>query len=788
MYHGYEQQDPPRPPSAARRAWRGARRRIERGADRVGDALLHLTPRQAAIGAGLFLLVLVLLWQRCGLAGCPNVEMLRSYTPGGAPALLDRHGEEFAELTPVDHEIVSLADLPEHVADAFIAVEDQRFHEHDGVDWRRVFGAAWHNVTTLSFAEGFSTIPMQLSRNVFRDRIRGEEKTLRRKLLEIRVAGEIEDSFSKDEILELYLNHIYFGGGVWGIEAASRHFFGRSAADLSLRQAALLAALPKAPNNYDPRVHPERARARRDLVLSLMAEQGRIDTETAESEAERGLGVLREPPRARSRSHETGYYVEAVRRVLESRFGDDLYTAPVRIHTTLDVAAQSAAADELDRQIRGIERGRFGRIPPAPADTADNGHSNALQGAVVVVDPDSGDVLAMVGGRDFSESRFDRAILGRRQAGSAFKPFVYAAALARGRSLADMLDDGPLEVDLRGGGVWRPRNFDGRNGGSITLRDALVHSRNIPTVRLAMETGEARIGALARSAGIRSDVPTNPAMALGVAAVSPLDMAAAYTMFASLGTAVEPRFIRRVEGEDGEILWAPPVERARVLDPIAAYLTTDALRDAVDRGTGAVVRRVGARGPVAGKTGTTNDALDTWFVGYTPALVGVVWIGFDRPRPLPTGATGGRLAAPVFGHMLRRIQRTRPLPDPWARPAGITEARIDPGTGLVLEKGCIPRSGTARTELFRSGSVPAASCPRTPPPPSSGVWDRIRIWIGDVFGEDDPPGRDHREREDRWHDQRDRSDDAREDHEDDDEDDDDDKDKKKDEDKKKPGP
>ena len=676
--------------------------------------------RVLVLGIPALAILLAVAWSRCLFMGCPDVHRLASYQPGGASVLLDRNGKAFADLAPIEGELIRLPTLPKHVPEAFIAVEDQRFRDHDAIDLRRVLGAVWNNVRAGGVQEGSSTLTMQLARNVFPEDLPGQERTLGRKILEVRVAQEIEDAFSKDEILEMYLNHIYFGNGARGIEAAARHYFGRGAKDLTLPQAALLAAMPKAPSHYDPRRHPKEARERRDLVLSLMAEQKRITADEAEAARKAPLGAVPKPRAEKPDAPFAAYFVEEVRRELEDRLGDDFYAHKLRVHTTLDGTAQRAAEEELERQLRAIEGGALGsyagpRYTPA-LQVADDGETPYLQGAVVALDASTGDVLAWVGGRDFLHSRFDRVKSARRQAGSAFKPFVYAAAVASGRMLNQKVLDQPLEVSLGGHRSWKPKNFDGAFDGEITLRDALVRSKNVPTVRLAQDVGTRRIAEFAQEAGIDPPISEQPSMALGTVAVSPVELAAAYTAFASLGDGVRPRFVVRVDAEDGRVLWqADEPERRHVLDAAVAYVITDALEDVLTRGTGTAVRESGFRAPAAGKTGTTNDGADTWFVGYTPEVVAAVWMGFDRQRPIMAKATGGRLAAPVWARLMTRLYAGRKPPSPWPMPAGVVEGMVDPQTGLLLASGCAPWSGVAYKELFVHGAVPVTVCPSQGP-------------------------------------------------------------------------
>jgi len=665
-------------------------------------------------------------WQTCGFQGCPDAARLAAYRPGGAPLLLDRQGQVIATLSPDDLPEVRLRSLPAYLAAAFLAIEDRRFLEHGAVDWRRVAGAFAANLRHGGVEQGFSTITMQLARNLFPLEIPGQERTAARKLLEIRVAQQFEARFSKPEILELYLNHIYFGNGARGIEAAAWQYFRQPASRLTLAQAALLAALPKAPTHYDPRHHPDQALARRNLVLARMTAQARVAPELAAAAAREPLGVRSPPERPRTRPTFARYFAEEVRRQLEERFGESLYTKPLRVWTTLDLEAQRAAEEELERQLRAIESGRLGRVAKARGGARGGGQGDKgseageggksardLQGAVVALEAASGDVLAWVGGRDYAASQFDRVSRARRQAGSAWKPFVYAAALARGIALSQPIADTPLVVPLAGGGAWEPRNYDGTFAGRVTLRQALAQSRNVPTVRLAEAVGYDRIAALAASDGITSQVPLLPSMPLGTVAVSPLELTAAYTAFASLGWQVAPRVVLRVERADGTAIWsAPEPSRRQVLDPAVAYLLDDALREALASGSGAPGLPPGFAGRAAGKTGTSTDGKDVWFIGFTPAVVAGVWIGYDEPRPIADQATGGRLAAPVFRRLMTRLYAGRGAPQWWPPPPGVASWPVDPASGLVLSEGCAPADGApAPRELFLTGHEPMSTCP-----------------------------------------------------------------------------
>ncbi|MGQ0816326.1 MAG: transglycosylase domain-containing protein [Gemmatimonadota bacterium] len=694
-------------------------------------------PRHLAVAILAVTFFDITLYATCGLRGCPDPELLKAYQPGGATVLLDREGRKFGDLAPVERRMAKMTELPDHLPAAFIAVEDKRFFDHHGVDWRRVAAAALHNLLSGGVHQGSSTITMQLSRNIFSAQLRADDRSLRRKLFEARVAGKIERRFTKNEILELYFNHIYFGGGAYGVENAARYYFETPARELKLHEAALLAALPKAPARYDPREHARRARERRDLVLRLMAEQGRVSMAAAASARRLGLGVTHEPPALSNGGMLAPYYVQLIRQQLEKELGDEIYRRRLQVFTSLDGDAQRAAEQAVRRQLRLIDHGGYGNFAT----------SEPVQAAVVVMETLTGDVLAVVGGRDFTASRYNRAVHARRQAGSAFKPFVYAAALDEGYPPSQPIIDAPYTF-VSHGEKWQPRNFDGRYYGQITLREALAYSRNVPAVRLANAVGPEAVAQTAKAAGIRAEIERTPMIALGITEVSPLELAGAYATFAGMGTRAEPRFVHRVEGEDGKILFQTKVRRKEAVDRAIAFMLTDMLADAVDFGTGTAVRKGGYRGPAAGKTGTTDDNADAWFVGYTPDLVAGVWIGYDERRPLPPRATGGTVAAPLWGHMMRAIYQTRRAPRAWLIPGEIEIRMTDPASGRVLAKGCEPLRGEPREEVFLKDEEVEEVCPKGEPQRSPlGI---AVAWLGRLFRSDgaDTPRRDRIEARD----------------------------------------
>jgi 1A family penicillin-binding protein len=662
----------------------------------------------ATVVAVLLVVMGSLLWFNCGLRGCPDVDMLRGYMPDEASVVLDRNGEEVSKLYVTRRTVVPVDSMPEHLLNAFVAIEDRRFWEHGGVDWRRTVGALWQNVRARGVEEGSSTITMQLARNIFPEQLPANEKTVGRKAAEARVARQIESQYSKGEIIELYLNQIYFGSGAYGIQAAAEEYFGKDAQGLTLAESAMLAALPRAPSRLNPRANPEAALEGRELVLRRMYDQGMISQGEREEAAQVELALQER----RTRSEEPApYFVEAVRRQLEEQLGRAVYTEGYRIHTTLDLEAQRVAERELSQQLTAMESGSFGRFPhptyaSVQADTTRDRRDGTpyLQGAVVIMDARTGDVLALVGGRNYNDSEFNRATQAMRQPGSAFKPFVYAAAISSGYAPTHLLMDQPLQYTMGNGQVWEPKNYDGSYAGAVTMRNSLAQSRNIPTVRLANEVGMRRVISTAQQFGL-GDIPGHPSMVLGTAEVTPLRLTAAFAALATLGQRPEPRFVTRVEDRQGRVVWQQQPRSHRAIDPATAFITTSMLQDVVDRGTGTGVRAAGFQGAAAGKTGTTQDAADIWFVGYTPELVGTIWIGLDRRQRILQGATGGQLAAPVWGRIMRQVATGS---SGWSPPSGVETHQVD-AQGVVASAGC-PTEGGVRTEYFIRGTAPNRSC------------------------------------------------------------------------------
>ena len=651
-------------------------------------------------------LVIGSVWYVRGIvAAIPNAETLRGIgSMAQATTLLDLEDRPAFTIFQEQRIDVPLARVSSNLIDAIIAIEDQRFYDHSGVDVVRVAGAALSNLRQGRRAQGGSTITQQLARQSFLT----PEKTIQRKLTEVLVALRLEGQFTKDEILALYLNKVYFGDGLYGVEAASLGYFGKPAAEVGVAEAALLAGLVKSPSAYAPTVSIERATSRRNVVLQAMLDAEKVDRQTYDT-------AIKAPVRlddALRRGEGYGqYFKEEVRRFLVQRFGwERVYQGGLKVYTTIDLEMQKAAEAEVARALADIER-RQGR----PKDAA---VAEPLQVALVAMDPRSGDVRAMVGGRDFAKSSFNRATQARRQPGSAFKPFIYAAALEQGLSPATVITrlDAPI-MTLQG--AWIPED-DHLESSSITMRAALRTSSNRAAVRMLEDIGIPVAVQYAKRLGVGS-VPSVPSLALGSGEVTLASMTAAYAAFANDGMVLAPTLVRRVETTDGEVLFAAKQDPQRAVSEETAYLITTMMADVVNAGTGAGARSVGFRLPAAGKTGTTNDYHDAWFVGFTPRLATGVWIGYDQPRTIIGRGYASVLAVPMWGRFMAAATR-KDRPEWFTMPATVTSATICRLSGKLATSDCrdavtadeaghLTRGSSVYAEYFVRGTEPTDSCP-----------------------------------------------------------------------------
>jgi 1A family penicillin-binding protein len=573
---------------------------------------------------------------------------------------------------------VPLEKISTYFKDAVIAVEDHRFYLHPGIDPIALTRAVFYNIRSDDRSQGGSTITQQLARTLFLSNVR----TYGRKIKEAALAVLLEVFLSKRDILELYLNRVYLSAGIYGIETMSQRAFRKPAADLTLAEAALLAGIIRAPSAYSPWDHLDAAKHRSAVVLQRMRQEGKISA--AQERAARGAPIRVQPhPRVANSRH--GYAKEYLKQEFRNIYGGDNppdWTVRTTFVPEIQDAAEAAVKNGLNRI--GLE---------------------GLQAALVAIDPGTGNLLAMVGGSDYATTPFNRATRSRRQPGSAFKPFVYAAALEQGLSPVSTISGLQAVAIKAPEGVWIPRDERATEEDSMTLREALLESNNAAAVLLQQRVGSRPVLRLASDLGVRNQ-PNVPSLALGSGLVSPLDLTAAYAVFPSLGMRVRPRGLVSVTDASGDVVHQVHVEREQVLEETVAFQMVTMLQDVVDRGTGAGARRFGVTGNVAGKTGTTNDYHDAWFVGFSSSVVTGVWVGFDQPRRISAGASGSRVALPIWADFMRRSARSLP------------PTRIDPPAGLRDEELCRisyqrPVDGCPTyIEFFKDGDdVPGRLCP-----------------------------------------------------------------------------
>lgn len=644
------------------------------------------------------------------LVGCvrsmPRFDPTILETPNSTSTVYAADGQPFTRLHAEENRLpVDLEKIPRHLQEAFIATEDVRFYQHIGIDFKAIARAAWRILTHQSF-EGGSTITQQLVKNAFLT----QERSLTRKVQEALLAIQVERRFTKDQILEMYLNEIYFNHGAYGVQAASKTFFGKDVSDLTLAEAALLAGVTKNPARYSPLVSMDAAKARQAIVLDNMVRAGFISQEEADKAKAEKIKIV--PPKGSQ--HPAPYFIDYVISTLvkeltpklgsEKAVYDAIYRGGLHIYTTIDPEMQKVAENALAAGLPQGEKDENGLLQP--------------QGALVALDPTSGAVRAMVGGRNYQETKFNRAVQALRQPGSAFKPFVYTTALAEGWSPGSVLDDAPVEYRDGSGKIWAPDNYNHSFRGLTTLRVAIENSINVVAVKLMEKVGVDRVIAMAEKMGISSLVKSGArndrqlALALGgmTAGVSPLEMAGAYSVLANGGFRVEPHPITMVKDSNGNVLWEEKVSRTPVLSPQVSYLMTDMLKGVIARGTGGSAAVAGR--PAAGKTGTTSENNDVWFVGYTPDLVAAVWIGSDakeqgRRTYLSRHGIGSGLPARIWGNFIRSALAQVPAHD-FVRPGGLVPVTICKKSGLLPSNICPPEE--LITELFVQGTEPSAAC------------------------------------------------------------------------------
>lgn len=726
------------------------------------------------------------------LAQLPRVDRLTDYKPPIVSQVFGDDGSLVGEFYLERRIVVPVNKMPRKLIQAFVSAEDANFYSHKGIDYFGIVRAAVKNVLSMRKKEGASTITQQVTKSM----LLTPEKKFSRKIKEAILATRMEKKLSKDEILYLYLNQIYLGGGSYGVQAAAENYFGKNVDQLNLAEMAMLAGLPKAPNSYSPIKHLERARERQAYVLDRMVKEGYVTSAEADHAKKTPL-VIR--PMKKVNNQQSAYFLEHLRIQLEQKYGEDqLYKGGLKIYTTMNAEMQRAAYDSLRKGLKEVDKrqgyrgptkylaasevdafcakveegidsavlktgetyqgvvvgfnpqkgealvrvgerngvltrrnmswaGKLGMInrydqpekgnksltlgsvidvSVVSPEVSKEGAQFALdqtpdvQAALVSIDPRTGGVKAMVGGYDFRKSQFNRALQAKRNAGSAFKPIIYSAALDKGFSPATVIEDAEVEYPDGSGGTWKPRNYDNTFRGPVTMREALTYSINIVSVKIMEQIGADYAAEYARKLGFTSPIPANLALALGAASVSPFELTAAYMVFANKGLLTPQYFITRVTDTDGTVLeeTSPPIP-VPVISPETAYVITNLMQSVVASGTGHRASVIGR--PVAGKTGTTNEAKDAWFVGYIPQLVTGVWVGYDQERSLGAGGSGGQAAAPIWGEFMQKAVAQLPAED-FEAPENVTFVLINPRTGLLAREG----TPGAVMECFISGTEP----------------------------------------------------------------------------------
>ncbi len=620
----------------------------------------------------------------------PNINE-QTYRPNLTTKVFDVKGRLLAQLHAEENRtrILPAAEVPQNMRHAIVAIEDERFYQHYGIDLEGIGRAAWRNFQAGRVVEGGSTLTQQLIKNAFLT----NEKSLKRKVKEAMLAFQLERKFSKDEILTYYLNEIYFGHGAYGLDAAAKLYFNKEARELTLAECATLAGIPKSPVAFSPYKNPENNRSRKMLVLAKMQELGFISP--SEAEAARSekvpLNPIKDVTEAPVNKFAAPYFVTYVRDQLLEKYGANLvYNGGLKVHTTLDLDLQKLA----DQAFQNADIIKSRPIEKDPE----------MNGALVSINPRNGHILAMVGGRSFEASQFNRVTQAYRQPGSSFKPFVYGCAIESGMLPGDMILDEPISfVNPWSHKVWAPKNYDLKFHGSITLRKAIHNSYNVPAVKLIDKLTPQRVVRFTRKLGVTSKIEPNLSMALGSACITPLEMASAYGVFANQGIYVTPLSILKVEDRDGNILDEYVPQAREVMKAAYAAVITDMLQGAVEMGTGKGARLPGRA--VAGKTGTTNDYVDAWFNGYTPEMVTVVQFGYDHVRTLGHGKAGGVVCCPVWRSYMEKAVASYP-PSQFPVPEGAVRVRMCLASGKLAVNGC----PTAVNQCFPRECVPTQTC------------------------------------------------------------------------------
>jgi penicillin-binding protein 1A len=602
----------------------------------------------------------------------PSIGTLKNYKPSTVTKIFSDEGEVIGEYFYERREVISLDRVPGYLIQAFVAGEDARFFQHKGLDYLAILRALFRNIFSGEIVQGGSTITQQVVKSL----LLSPEKSFTRKIREAILAYKIEKYLTKEEILFLYLNQIYLGHGAYGVAMAAENYFGKTPEELNIAESALLAGLPQAPSKYSPYHNPQQAKKRQVYILNRMVEEGFISPNEAIKAAQTPYLIR---IKEKSPVEKAPHFVEYIRRYLEEKYGkESLYKNGLQVFTTVDLYYQKTAQEALESGLKEVEK----RQKYSPGDMPLN-----LEGALICFDIETGYVKALIGGRDYKKSQFNRTIQARRQTGSAFKPIIYASALDKGYTPASIIVDAPIVFEW-GDKKWKPKNFEGKFSGPTTLRNALTQSINVVTVKIAQDIGVDYIRDYAKKLGISSPLYHELSMSLGSSSVSLFELTKAYAVFANQGKSFKPVFIKKILDRDGNLLEEnlPPSysqefsAEEQVITPQTAFLITYLMEGVVQHGTGWRARSLGR--PVAGKTGTTDQFMDAWFIGYTPELITGVWVGFDEERSLGENETGARAASPIWVTYMSKILKDKPKKD-FSVPEGVEFMKIDPKTGQI---------------------------------------------------------------------------------------------------------
>jgi len=640
----------------------------------------------------IFILLIVMAGIICGiLAGfflalthdLPQISSLENFRPSAVTRIYSSDKVLIAELFAEKRDPVTLKVIPEYLKKAIITTEDRNFYTHSGIDLKGIARAIIKDIWAGKFVEGASTITQQLAKTLFLN----PKKTLVRKLKEAFLAFHLERRYTKDEILELYLNQVYFGSGAYGVESAARIFFNKSVKDLTLAECSLVSAMPKAPSKYSPLVNRDLAIKRRNIVLKQMLETGIIN----ETEYNKALNETLNLSKKNKNSLKAPYFVEYVKDFLENIIGSSrLYKGGLTIYTTLSYELQKTAEDAIAKGISDLESRMIqqGMINPDP------------QSALVCLDIQSGGILAMIGGKNFYKSPYNRATVARRQPGSAFKPIVYAHAMEKGFTQNMMILDAPVAFKGRKKGeAWKPENFSKNYQGEITLRKALALSKNIPAVRLIEILGPSSVVQFGYKLGIKSTLSPNLSLALGTSEVTLLELTSAYTVFPNRGKNIKPYGVMEIVDHNGRIVWRAKPKKRLVMSRTGAAIMTDMLMAVVKEGTGKKANII--KRPVAGKTGTTDKCKDALFVGFSPSIATGVWVGRDKFVTLGKRETGARAALPIWMEFMEKALADEPF-QYFDIPDDVVQVHMNSTSGL-LENADSPNGVSA---LFKKGTEP----------------------------------------------------------------------------------